>query len=620
MAGSVNFNNLRPSSARGPAHLVGETFDQGIVASKAQQFRTVQGPVAILWDIENCPVPGDVNAEDVAGNIRMALRVHPAVKGAVTMFSAYGDFNHFPRRLREGFQRTGVNLIDVPNGKKDASDKAILVDMFLFALDNPPPCTILLISGDVDFAPALHKLGQRGYTVVLAIPAGVGVSSALCNAGRFVWDWPSVASGEGLVPTKAFLARAGEEILAEFSPYTRGTAWHPSDDSDLPTEDERYAYWRHTVGTSHNHMFSVPGQSMNMSVAVDLSGSTDPLQGCGWGVSGSQNFSSLGPAKTQDPVQSSEANSQSFSVGGLCQVSQTSVTSITPSSSLPNPMSSHSFILQRQSANSMNVDSASVASWVQPGDMEGLKCQLTMLLNMNKGKLLLLRIPSEYCKHFGRPLYLSEYGSPKLVHLIERMTDVFVIRGEGNKRMLHLKEGMRGPTRHRRARPNKASTDVGNSYKFDIERSGELAEDGEDFMEDIVFVQDSEACSDGEKAIDQLGTSTEDFQKDEAFRSQVLVADEAAVAQVLLAQGRLERFRQELQELLVSHACKILLASFLRLYQERYSRDLDVSSFGVVELESLLEKVQDVAVVIEEQGTRRKFLVAAYLVIGGCHF
>ncbi|KAI3938524.1 hypothetical protein MKX01_030817 [Papaver californicum] len=113
-----------------------------------QNITSPQGPVAILWDIENCPVPSDVRPEDVAGNIRMALRVHPIIQGAVTLFSAYGDFNAFPRRLREGCQRTGVKLVDVPNGRKDAADKAILVDMFLFALDNRPPSSILLISGD----------------------------------------------------------------------------------------------------------------------------------------------------------------------------------------------------------------------------------------------------------------------------------------------------------------------------------------------------------------------------------------------------------------------------------------------------------------------------------------
>ncbi|THG16882.1 hypothetical protein TEA_025605 [Camellia sinensis var. sinensis] len=130
----------------------------------------------------------------------MALWVHPVINGAVTLFSAYGDFNAFPRQLRAGYQRTDVKLVDVPNGRKDAADKAILVDMFLFALDNPPPSSIMLISGDVDFAPALHILGQHGYTVILVIPSRVSVSSALCIMGRFVWDWHSVARGEGFVP------------------------------------------------------------------------------------------------------------------------------------------------------------------------------------------------------------------------------------------------------------------------------------------------------------------------------------------------------------------------------------------------------------------------------------
>ncbi|ESQ50999.1 hypothetical protein EUTSA_v10022670mg [Eutrema salsugineum] len=158
-------------------------------------------PMAILWDIENCPVPSDVRPEEVAGNIRMAIQLHPVINGSVVVvFSAFGDFNAFPRRVREGCQRTGVKLVDVPNGRKDAADKAILLDMFLFVLDNPPPSTIVIITGDVDFAPALHVLGQRGYTVVVIIPSGVYVNPALISAGKFVWDWHSIVHGEGFVP------------------------------------------------------------------------------------------------------------------------------------------------------------------------------------------------------------------------------------------------------------------------------------------------------------------------------------------------------------------------------------------------------------------------------------
>lgn len=54
-----------------------------------------------LWDVENCPVPSDIRPEDVAGNIRTVLRAHPIISCTITIFSAYGDFNAFPKRLRE---------------------------------------------------------------------------------------------------------------------------------------------------------------------------------------------------------------------------------------------------------------------------------------------------------------------------------------------------------------------------------------------------------------------------------------------------------------------------------------------------------------------------------------
>ncbi|XP_022858369.1 uncharacterized protein LOC111379249 [Olea europaea var. sylvestris] len=109
----------------------------------------------------------------------MSSQSHPTINGPVTMFSAYGDFSVFSRRLRKGCQSIGVKLVGVPN---DAAYKKILGDMFSFALENREPSSILLISGDRDFAPALHVLGQRGYTIILVIPLRVGVSSALSNA------------------------------------------------------------------------------------------------------------------------------------------------------------------------------------------------------------------------------------------------------------------------------------------------------------------------------------------------------------------------------------------------------------------------------------------------------
>lgn len=344
-----------------------------------------QGPVAILWDIENCPVPCDVRPEDVAGNIRMALRVHPVIQGAVTLFSAYGDFNAFPRRVREGCQRTGVKLVDVPNGRKDAADKAILVDMFLFALDNSPPSSIMLISGDVDFAPALHILGQRGYTVILVIPSGVGVSSALCNAGRFVWDWPSVARGEGFVPPPRSLMgpRGGPIDNAGFL-----MGFHVSE--NIGGNDEEAIVYRGLSQSYYNSRdFTIVSQS----------------------VSEYNNSAGM-------PVFTSSLRSNS-SPSGLNEVPGGSVS-----------------VIDQNDSNQWGV---------QSGDVNGLKAQLVKLLELSGGCLPLVRVPAEYQRVFGRCLYISEYGACKLVNLLKKMSDVMSVEGKGQKKFVYLRNVRAGP-------------------------------------------------------------------------------------------------------------------------------------------------------------------------------
>jgi len=164
---------------------------------QAPQIQPIECFTSVFWDINSCPLPKEVNPEDAANNIRIALWKHPHVR-AITMLSAYGTFKDFPKKFRLGCQRSGINLIDAPNGRiGGAIWKAIFVDMGLFALDNHPPSIICLITGDESFASALHKLGQRGYVVILVIPDEVEVSSTLAGAGRFVYDWKHLYSGEG---------------------------------------------------------------------------------------------------------------------------------------------------------------------------------------------------------------------------------------------------------------------------------------------------------------------------------------------------------------------------------------------------------------------------------------
>lgn len=350
--------------------------------SSPWQIRSsLQGPVAILWDIENCAVPSDVRPEDVAGNIRMALRVHPVIDGAVTMFSAYGDFNTIPKRLREGYQRTGVKLIDVPNGRKDAADKAILVDMFLFALDNRPPSSILLISGDVDFAPALHILGQRGYTVILVIPSRVGVSSALSKAGSFLWDWSSVARGEGFVPqAKTSIPRVDAAGFPMGCPINECT--------DSPKEEEEAIVYR--------------GVSKSYYSTRDCSIISESIPEC--------NGGSI--ALPKNPMTS---RSQTLP-RGLDNVSLVKLASGDPN-------------------DETRVQSGDLK---QLGDLNVLKGQLVKLLELSGGCLPLIRLPGEYCKMYRKCLCVSEYGASKLVKLLKQMDDLMTVEGIDRERVVCL--------------------------------------------------------------------------------------------------------------------------------------------------------------------------------------
>ncbi|MCI67286.1 endonuclease or glycosyl hydrolase, partial [Trifolium medium] len=83
---------------------------------------------------------------------------------------------------------------------------------------------------------------------------GVGVSSALCNAGKFVWDWPVVARGEGFVPpSKALVPPRGGSV--EPSRYLMGC--HINDSAGGQNEEEAIVYSGMSQSYSNSREFSV---------------------------------------------------------------------------------------------------------------------------------------------------------------------------------------------------------------------------------------------------------------------------------------------------------------------------------------------------------------------------
>ncbi|RID53063.1 hypothetical protein BRARA_G00488 [Brassica rapa] len=438
-----------------------------------------EAPLAVLWDIENCPVPSDVRPEDVASNIRTAIQLHPVVSGSVVVFSAFGDFNAFPRRVREGCQRTGVKLVDVPNGRKDAADKAILLDMFLFVLDHPPPSTIVIITGDVDFAPALHVLGQRGHSVVVIIPSGVYVNPALTSAGKFVWDWQSIVHGEGFVP--------------------------------LP---------RPRVGTY--------------------------LMGCG--------SNNLDGAVNEDETILYRGVSQSFYSGNSREASSLMV------SQFQNECSSSSSMMPSCYPPPGHLEST---MWVAPGDLNGLKGQLVKLLELSGGCMPLMRVPSEYQRNFSKPLFVADYGSPKLVDLFKKMGDVIAVDGKGNKRFVYL----------RSSRPSRVSPPSPPPVVL-------LRRENKD--KDITITTNGGGVS----------------------------SDELSDTGSTQSERSLEEFKLELQDIMVSYGCRVRMDCFEAVYKQRYKRSLDYNKMGVDQLEQLFDKFSDVVAIYEDPATGTKLINA----------
>lgn len=149
--------------------------------------------ISIWWDIENCHVPKDVDPHYIAQNITAAL--HRASLNGPIEIQVFGDTMILPHSTQRALSDTGITLNHVPRGNKDAADKAILVAMLLWALDNPPPANILLISGDGDFANALHRLRLKTYSILLAVPAQF-VKPALTGAAKKLWFWKDMAKGQ----------------------------------------------------------------------------------------------------------------------------------------------------------------------------------------------------------------------------------------------------------------------------------------------------------------------------------------------------------------------------------------------------------------------------------------
>ena len=160
---------------------------------------------AVFWDYENISLGArltDAQLERLCARVRSFGRLIEA--------RLYSDSTKktLPVKHRAMLERLGFSLIDCPTSdKKEMCDKKIILDACFFALPRATrqqPTTVVLLSGDGDFAHLLMRLRSMGVRTV-----AIGNSADL-RAVSDVALTLAVACGEqpGTVATSATVARA----------------------------------------------------------------------------------------------------------------------------------------------------------------------------------------------------------------------------------------------------------------------------------------------------------------------------------------------------------------------------------------------------------------------------
>lgn len=139
----------------------------------------------VLWDIENVCIPSEHNGAQIVHAIGKSLQ--KLRNGVVRRIVAFVDINKLRLVHRNELQSHGVLLMHVETaGRKDAADKALIVELMLTALDVPLPTGIALLSGDQDYAYPIAILRQRGFSTVVIAPYRSASSPLLTSVPEFV--------------------------------------------------------------------------------------------------------------------------------------------------------------------------------------------------------------------------------------------------------------------------------------------------------------------------------------------------------------------------------------------------------------------------------------------------
>ncbi|CAF2566536.1 unnamed protein product [Rotaria sp. Silwood2] len=124
------------------------------------------GLISFFWDIENVPIPKAHKPFDIVQRIRQKLVIEAGLREY--SFSCYCNTTTISQENQLSLFHANVRIVHVPDRKPGAVDRQIMLELDRFERAHHPPATIVLISGDIDFAGKLSDLRhQAGFHVIV---------------------------------------------------------------------------------------------------------------------------------------------------------------------------------------------------------------------------------------------------------------------------------------------------------------------------------------------------------------------------------------------------------------------------------------------------------------------
>lgn len=121
----------------------------------------------VFWDIENCAVPHQKSAFALVQRIRE--RMFNYLREVEFMVAC--DASKETKAVMDELNSAQVNIVHIKGTAKNAADEKLRQAIRRFADEHPPPATIIIITGDINFVPDIADLNNRKkYNVVLIYP------------------------------------------------------------------------------------------------------------------------------------------------------------------------------------------------------------------------------------------------------------------------------------------------------------------------------------------------------------------------------------------------------------------------------------------------------------------